>query len=240
MYVPPELIQSPRLKIPPPPSFEKEEKTINYSLYTDLPPPKMRIPNLLPLPTYEEPFLQPLPSQPIIIQLEILPFPILDIIPPFGPPKLEARPCESEYYSLGDGMKGVCDGLCGNQVSHDAKDAKDVINAPCLAKSPPLLLIPPKPTNKFVLEPTFEPPPSVKSIPLFEQPNLQKEPIYVESPEPIPPPFHPPPSPPPIGYLRGSRPIFLIDCSGTMVGDRMKAVHDCMQTIFNQGGQVSI
>jgi hypothetical protein len=83
MYVPPELIQSPRLKIPPPPSFEKEEKAINYSLYTDLPPPKMRIPNLLPLPTYEEPFLQPLPSQPIIIQLEILPFPILDIIPPF-------------------------------------------------------------------------------------------------------------------------------------------------------------
>lgn len=233
-YVPPTLIKPPMLKIPPMQKFSEEENAIDYSLYKELPLPVLKLPALLPLPTFVEPSQLPLPLQPIAIEPTTLPPVQLEVIPSYRPPELEQRPCESSYYSLEEGVVGVCDGLCGKaKLSH----SKEAARGPCIAKPPSLSAPPPRPSIQFLPEPNFEQP-TLEPMPPFQEPKLQAIPIFVGPPRPGTPVFTPPPPPMPIGYLVGPRPVFLIDCSGTMAGDRIKAVTECMRVLFNAGGQV--
>lgn len=223
------------LNIPPLDDFSKEERSIVP--YKEIPPPIFKAPDLLPMPIWQEPQEEPLPSMPVSAEAKVLEAPPQEVMPPYEMAKLEPRPCEASYYPIEQGQTSICDGLCGRRKGSSQQGQSESPQHACLAHSPHDIAIPPVPTNNVIPTPTFQPP-QEEPLPPFIPPTLILEPSYVGPPKPSIPEWIPPPPPPPIGYLAGYRPVFLVDCSATMAGDRLTCAQNAIRHLFSFGGQV--
>eukprot|EP01018_Ginkgo_biloba_P017460 Gb_05854 [translate_table: standard] len=236
----PQPLKAPALMLPVMKNFEEDESTIDYESYREEKLPNLVLPEQEPLPLWEEPSLAGMPELPVFLEPEPISPPALQKIHPYQLPELDAKPCERAYYDIDDGETGICDGLC---CTHRYKDTSPTHpDDPCQAKAPPLPTPPPPPFS-LPLQPILEPAlelPAEEQPPPFEAPYLIEDPVYEPPPKPDLPPWKNPPPPPYIGWLGGQRPVFLIDCSGTMAGARMKYVLNCMKTLLSPGGQVEV
>ncbi|CAM6101474.1 unnamed protein product [Calypogeia fissa] len=225
------------LHIPPLEDFSREEKSLVP--YKEILPPTFNPPELLPLPIWQDPQEEPLPSMPIMVESKGLQPPQEEIIPPYEMPKLEARPCEASYYTIEQGQASICDGLCARRKDSIQQSPSGTPLNGCLARPPCLLEVPNAPICNMIETPTFQPP-KEEQLPPFIQPALILEPAYIAPPKPYIPEWIPPPPPAPLGYRAGSRPGFLVDCSATMAGERMLCAQNAVRQLFSPGGQVEI
>ncbi|KAL3677754.1 hypothetical protein R1sor_020710 [Riccia sorocarpa] len=236
-FIVPALIKAPQLSLPTMRDFSVERKSIDYSIEQDLPLPTFYPPEPLPLPVWQEPAQETLPAEPQLKEIEVLPPPILQPLPPYLPPDLQPRPCEASYYPVPDAVSSVCDGLCGNTRNPlKAKTGK------CRARPPvetSAVVLPPPPKVHIHEEPLFQPP-AEEAVPEFKPPTLKTEPKYDAPSKPDFPDWRNPPPPDPVGYLAGKRPVFLIECSTTMAGERFKVAQEAIRYLFSGGGQVDV
>lgn len=256
----PEPLKVPPLKLPVMPVITEDESTVNYDAYKEELMPVFVLPSQEPLPVWEEPHLAEPPPEPEYVLPQIIPPPILESMPPFKSPLLDPRPCEKSYYELGKDERGVCDGLCSKHGHKHHFVPGQHRREPCFAKAPQLLSLPAPPfleaesvlsrsefqdggkshnlaELQIIPEPIFQAP-LEEAVPPFEPPTLKEEPVYVPPPPVYLPSWKEPKPPPPLGWMAGQRPVFLIDCSAAMVGERMEAVQKCLETLFSPGGQV--
>ncbi|KAH7428760.1 hypothetical protein KP509_09G016200 [Ceratopteris richardii] len=258
----PEPLKVSPLKLPVMPAFTEDESTIDYDAYREESLPVFELPPQEPLPVWAEPQLAELPPEPEYLLPQSIPPPIMESMPPFRPPLLDPRPCERSYYQVGKDEKSICDGLCSKHGHKHHFIPGQNRREPCHATPPQFEILPPPPfpeadsiINQYGLqdtklgehvaeiqiipEPTFEVPPE-EVIPPFCAPKLKDDPVFMPLSPPYLPSWKEPKPPPPVGWMGGQRPVFLVDCSGGMAGERMAGVQECLRCLFRPGGQAEI